>query len=412
MADKKLLDEWTKLAADFKKATEALKKAAPAAGMSAVIVKVLTIEFATVSDSLKGVENALSGNAQPAVVKACKVYDAAATSIAAKLKKEEGKYKAKNLVDALKDLSAVLKSLGVMSKKLFTQALVQQSYDQAAAEGKLDWKAVLTPDVVDKMAKVTMEMGEYRKFASAFASFASAYNLGSEAKQIPVNIWSDLIRALAKSGYIEGKIKHVTGDPKQFILAEMDKTTGKLVRDLLLKTAMEGLQPFIKHAELYLDKVIKRVKQGSKWAFWSGTGAKEAAQKEASGGIVLEGTVGKWFDEVWDFEKLTGGAKSLALWAALSELYAKKAAEYYNMFNFVGFVGPGATRDQSVFNKIEQPTFVDVMGAKAAVRAPNISWFVVDCRQDGDRWAWTGKASTPAADRAKALAKVTELYGK
>ena len=211
---------------------------------------------------------------------------------------------------------------------------------------------------------------------------------------------------------IDAGIKHVAGDEGQFILAEMEGPTGKLIREELLARAMEGLKPFVAHAGAYLDKVIKKTQQGSSWAFWSGTGAMDAAKREANGGIVLEGTIGAWFDEVWDFKKLTGNTESLALWATMSELYARKAAEHFQRFRFVGFLGAGATRDQSVFNKIEQPTFIEVMGKSTQVKPPEIEWFVVDCEKGkDDRWTATGKPSTKIGnDRAAALAEVRRRY--
>jgi hypothetical protein len=269
----------------------------------------------------------------------------------------------------------------------------------------------LDAQTVTQMTKLTMESAEYQKFATGFTKFVSDCNLGADAQKIPVTIWAKLIDGLSKSGYIKGAIKHVEGDPRQFILAEINSDGGKLIRDELLAQAMAGLQPFVDHAAIYLDKVIQKAAQGSTWAFGSGDGAKDAAKKESHGGIVLEGTVGAWFDDVWDFKALTSQAESLALWSSLSELYAKKAAEYFDKFKFIGFVGPGATRDQSVFNKIEQPTFVEVLNTKAQVQPPEIVWYLVDCEQADGKWTWTQKPSVALGnDRAVALAEVAKRY--
>jgi hypothetical protein len=180
----------------------------------------------------------------------------------------------------------------------------------------------------------------------------------------------------------------------------------------LLDQAMKGLKPFVDHAEMYLEKVIQKTKEGSTWAFWSGTGAKESALKENENrGIVLEGTVGKWFETVSDFKDLTGGTEAMALWGAVSELYAKKAAEYYSKFKFIGFVGPGSTREQSVFNSIEQPTFVKVLETTTTVPPPPIEWYVTDCEADGGWWKWTGELSHKIGNnRADALAEVKRRY--
>jgi hypothetical protein len=81
-------------------------------------------------------------------------------------------------------------------------------------------------------------------------------------------------------------------------------------------------------------------------------------------------------------------------------------------FKFIGFVGPTATRDQSVFNKIEQPTFVEVLTVRKRVAPPAIEWFVVDCEKDKDgAWQWTKKAPEKFSDRSAALAKITQRYG-
>ena len=79
--------------------------------------------------------------------------------------------------------------------------------------------------------------------------------------------------------------------------------------------------------------------------------------------------------------------------------------------SFRGYVGQGATRDQSVFNKIEQPMFIEVLNVKKTVGVPNVDWYLVDCVQDGDRWKGTGNPSTKTASRDAALAAVTQRYG-
>ena len=130
---------------------------------------------------------------------------------------------------------------------------------------------------------------------------------------------------------------------------------------------------------------------------------------------LLEGSVGSFFaayEKEWiDFPKLTG-TETLPLWAAMSEMYAEKAAESMAKFKFIGFVGPTATRDQSVFNKIEQPTFVEVITVRKRVPPPSIEWFVVDCEKDDKgNWVWTKKAPEKFSDRSAALARITQRYG-
>jgi len=289
--------------------------------------------------------------------------------------------------------------------------MVKRSHDQARKEGKLDWEFKPEPQMIHQLAMVGLETAEYQKFAAAFKNFVDDYKL-KNATTVPIKIWSDLIQGLAKSGYVKSAIPN-TGDPDKFILA-FKGSDGKPVREKLLASAMQSLNKFVGHASTYLDKVITELtKGGSKltWAFWSGTGAQAAAKAEANGGIVLEGTVGSWFDKVWQFGAFTG-VEDLALWASVSEMYAIKAAESYAQFKFVGYLGPGSTRDQSVFNKIEQPTFVQVLNVKKTVPAPTIDWFVVDCEQPSGstQWNWTKKPSTKSASRAEALNEIVRRY--
>ncbi len=290
--------------------------------------------------------------------------------------------------------------------------MVKRSHEQARKEGKLDWEFKPTDEIVHRMAMVTMESGEYQKFAGAFNGFAQKYHL-ADAKKVPVDIWSSLVNGLAKSGYVKGIIPNA-GDPDQFILA-FKGSDGKPVREKALAEAMKSLEKFVAHAANYMDKVVNEIAKGGggkTWAFWSGTGAQDAAKREAQGGVVLEGSVGSWFDAVWDFKALTG-VENLALWAALSEMYAQKAAEYYSSFSFVGYLGPGATRDQSVFNKIEQPTLLAVLDKKKTVPAPKIKWFVVDCNRNpaNGRWEPTNNPSASFGNRGAALGEITKRYG-
>jgi hypothetical protein len=403
MADPNFLPRWTKARASFDKEV---------AKITLVNERVLTSSFNELGGEFKDLDTAIRAKKLPAIKASCKAFKPLSESIGKHLGKAEKDSDDKDLKGAVNDLKRDLQDFAKEVKTLFAQTLAQESQEQAMAEQKSDWKADLSGNTMAMVTKLTYESGEYNKFKGAFEGFLSEYSIGAEGKKLPVAIWAELLKDLTKSGYIDGQIPHVAGDPKQYILAEMGDSPGKIIRTKLLKKGMEGLQPFIDHADKYLDKVIKTRAKGSKWAFWSGVGAKESALKEAKGGIVLEGTVGAWFDKVWDFEALTGGTKSLVLWSALSELYAKKAAEYFADFEFIGFVGAGATRDQSVFNKIEQPTFIQIFNAKATVPPPSIEWYVTECEPDGERWKWTGKASTRVGnDRGKAIDMVKKKYG-
>jgi hypothetical protein len=288
--------------------------------------------------------------------------------------------------------------------------MARASHAEARKEGKLDWEFDPTPDVVRSMAQTSLQMPEYRKFAGNFTAFLSKYGLPSDGK-LPTAIWNALLEGLIESGYIKSVIPKAE-DKTSFVLAYKGPE-GKPIREKLLAEAMKGLKPFVDHAARYMDKVIAKAGSGQTWAFWSGRGAEDSAK--AAGGVSLEGSVGSFFaayEKEWiDFPKLTG-TETLPLWAAMSEMYAEKAAESMAKFKFIGFVGPTATRDQSVFNKIEQPTFVEVLTVRKRVAPPSIEWFVVDCEKDDKgNWVWTKKAPEKFSDRSAALARITQRYG-
>ena len=190
---------------------------------------------------------------------------------------------------------------------------------------------------------------------------------------------------------------------------------------------MGGLKPFVDHASKYLDKIVAKGNSGATWAFWSGTGAEDAAK--AAGGVSLEGTVGSFFgkyqNEWIDWGKLLGAdTATIPLWTSLSEMYAVKGAEYMAKYKFIGFVGPGATNDNNVFNSIEQPAFVEVFSVKKTVPPPSITWYVVDCDFDkspsgrdtyrGEKGTWkpTRKAPKKFDNRGAALGDITSRYEK
>lgn len=321
------------------------------------------------------------------------------------------------VTEVLKAVTPLLKAQGVQAQDWdvykrspeVVKRIVQASHDQAGTGLKLD-NAFLT-----RFVRVSLETTEYGKFAAAFEELASKYKM-TGYKKVPVNIWADLINALAKSGYVTSTVpKGKDG----FNLLEVEDPSGKKVREATLALAMQGMKSFTDHAATYLDKVVAEVRKAGgtpTWSFWSGDGAKDAARKENPSGVVLEGSVGSWFDSVYDFAPFTDpkvkGISNMALWTSMSELYAQKAAEYYDSFSFRGYVGARASRDQSVFNKIEQPTFIEVLSVKKKVSAPQVEWFVVDCVKNSDGfWEGSGRPSVPFPSRAAAVDEVKKRYG-
>lgn len=292
-------------------------------------------------------------------------------------------------------------------RALEAQQMRERSQAQALAEGKIDWEFRPDKATMSALAQVTLEAPEFSTFTNDFNGFLNKYGLGSGG-ELPVKLWKTLLKGMKDDGFLAANAPKAA-DGRSFILA-MAGPDGKLIREKMLADAMMGLKPFVDHASKYLDQVVAQTAKGSPWAFWSGAGALDSAK--GSGGISLEGTVGSFFGTGLQFPNLTSNS-TLPLWGALSEMYAQKAAQYFAKFKFIGFVGPGATREQSVFNMIEQPTFVGTLeGGQVPVAAPQIDWFVVDCeKNDEGRWEWTKKAPEQFSSRADALARVTARYG-
>ncbi len=263
---------------------------------------------------------------------------------------------------------------------------------------------------LETLAKQRTQIDEFMRFAEAYRKLANDYDFEDNSLTIPGKVWLAMIQNMAKSGYVTKLIPK--GADGRFKLT-VDGPNGTKVREALLEQAMAGMQVFIRHAENNLDKVVKAVKanRGKTWAFWSGTGAKEAAQKEAGGGLVLEGSIGSWFDNIWRFEHLTG-VSDMVLWTSMSELYARKAAEHYQDFKFIGFMGPGSTKDTTVWSNIEKPTLIQVLNVQQQVPIPDFTWYVVQCDQSRDKksWIWSGAASKAFPSRSAAETEVKRRY--
>ena len=279
------------------------------------------------------------------------------------------------------------------------------------------------PAALKALAAASIQLTEFHKFKSNFDSFMSKYGLTNDGR-LPTDIWNKLFLALVSSDYKASNLDIEKAPDGRFKLL-VDGPSSKKIREKTLVKAMDGLKPFVDHAATYLDKVVAKGNSGTTWAFWSGTGAEDSAK--ASGGVALEGTVGSFFakyqNEWINWKALLGGDVSeFPLWTALSEMYAAKGAEYMAKYKFIGFLGPGATNDNNVFNSIEQPTFIEVTTVKKQVPAPHIDWFVVDCdfapaanggaTYKGAKgwWNWTKKPNEHFDSRLTALASIVNRY--
>ncbi len=294
--------------------------------------------------------------------------------------------------------------------------IVGDSYAKAGMEFKPDARTV------EAMAQTIQQVPEFKTFSDNYKKFMTEVNFGNTPAitQLPAKLWHDLFQGLITSGYWKKAIPRAA-DETSFILAYKGPE-GKPIREKMLQDAMDGLQPFVDHASKYLDKIAQHANQGDIWAFWSGKCALDAAK--ASGGVSLEGTVGSLFDGFgWaTWPPLIGSHQSeLPLWTSVSEMYAKKAAEYVSKFVYHGYLGPTGSRDQSVFNKIEQPTFIQVLTARQQAHA-HIDWYVVDCQFDradagrdtyqGNKGTWTatGRPAQHFDNRPAAIARIIERY--
>lgn len=394
------------------------------AGKELMFVGALNVKVGTgeksalfaVTDKPKEWQDALKG--QPVIVGKCAITKGAKMQVVVK------EVKTGSMAAALK----VFKD-SVADAKFEVVDAEQAKKDQEKADkikkivgdsyAKAGMKFELSDAQLLQFAKASFKTAEFAKFNNGFQAMIKDYGMhGPGAEKLPLQIWGDLLRGLKKSGYIEGLYKAQEGSSFS-VLGEDDKN-GKVVREKALEQGMQDLEVYIKHAEKYLKAVVDKVKKagGDSWAFWSGWGAKEAAIRENKSGVVLEGSIGKWFDEVWDFKALTGGVQSILLWSAMSELYAQTAASYYDKFTFNGYVGPTATREQSVFNKIEQPTLIEIFKSKKRVDAPPTVWHVVNgeikVSADGKKYEWdnTERPAVKVGSRDEALKKVKEFEDK
>ena len=276
---------------------------------------------------------------------------------------------------------------------------------------------------IEALAAASRQMPEFNRFKGNFDAFVSKYGLLKDGK-LPTKIWNSLFQNLMKTDYKFSNTDIERGPDGRFKLL-VDGPGSKKVREKTLVKAMTGLKPFVDHAAQYLDAVVAKGNSGTTWAFWSGAGAEDSAK--AAGGISLEGTVGSFFakyqNEWINWKSLLGSdVLEFPLWTALSEMYAAKGAEHMAKYKFIGFVGPGATNDNNVFNSIEQPTFLEVLSVRQPVAAPAIDWFVVDCdfapNAGGNAtlnsvkgyWNWTKKAPEEFSTRQAALARIVERY--
>jgi hypothetical protein len=248
-------------------------------------------------------------------------------------------------------------------------AAVQQRVAPAAAVQMEGDGTDSAPELVTPTAEDTLTSDSYKAFKT---------NLQTHAKKVGVsdaeceNVWKAIVTKLIAS---QEQFKKIP-------LA--DKARGFIQ---LSSTAYQELAADVSTVAGALSKYMDEDTKNKKiWAFWSGAGAKEAAKGSGLAEVYLEGTAfGAPFEGVKEF--VSGNpALNIVVWGAFSSAYAQKAAESLEGRSFLGFVGPGADRTESVFMQVEQPTFEDLCKQKHGLtQAPPITWYGVAINED---WKW------------------------
>jgi Domain of unknown function (DUF4157) len=217
---------------------------------------------------------------------------------------------------------------------------------------------IMAPDLDPSKAfaeqdpKATIKSDQYKQFKQRFLKLASDLQMhGGDAKA--QEIWLKVVEALQKTD-------------AAYKAAPTDAKSGR--KDLAadgFKKIMAEFDPITDALKPYMEKWTKGKKS---WAFWSGKPSVELAKKHAE--VCLEkSALGGLFDNI----NISGGW-DIQMWASLSKAYASHAATNIGGAHFSGFVGMGSSADQSIFNKIEQPTFVGMLSEKQKVTL-KIDWY-------------------------------------
>lgn len=287
------------------------------------------------------------------------------------------------------------------------EEVARASYEQAKKDNpKFDRNFDdYDPKVVRAQARIALEYSEYKRFRKDVKEFCTAYGIPLDEKDV-LKIWWELLDGLAKGNYFDPFVQKAGGWNKFG-----DEKEGKIIREALLTNAMEALSKFSDHATAYLEKAVATLKDNPSkvWAFWSGTGAKDAAKAEVKDGIVLEGSIGGWFENVWNFTALRG-VNNMAVWTSLSNAYASTAAKYRSEFKFRGYVGIGGTREQNVWNMVEKPALMRVLNVEMPAVVNGVDWYVANMKWNFDKNEWERVGpSFSVPNREAVAAKLKEI---
>jgi hypothetical protein len=249
----------------------------------------------------------------------------------------------------------------------------------------------------------TLATKKYGTFKGQFCEVAREVDMKENAQKDAERIWILSVKTILE--------KDTKG---QFAAVPKAEDGRAKLSDAAMKKVMADLKPITGALKKYMAAHAKKNSKGT-WAFWSGKPADPVARKNCK--MSLEkSALGKVFDGV-----NIDGSWNIELWATLSQAYATYAAKNFEQKEFRGFVGHGSKADQSIFNKIEQPTFKMLTKSKKA--KPSVKFYAVagKAKKSGDRtflepdWSKTAGSCQgvfATGDRAAMVAKAEEYNDK
>ena len=249
-----LVTRWTKAVAAFKHMTED-------EDFGPIYTKSFKIEYVEHERLLRDVEMAVQLNKADDVAKASATYEKVTKTFIGVLAKLQAKVGGKEMRVAVKKLTDEIDFLRKSTKDLGAK------FEKAEPPAKeVNWKTVFTPDLLAKMTKLSMESGEYKRFAAEFNKVIKDCGIGSQATALPAEIWKQLVLHVVEPDEFAEKVGN-SAKPQEAVLAEMGKALGTSVCKDAFDSAMKGLQPFSEHSERHLDRVIRETQRGSRWVF-------------------------------------------------------------------------------------------------------------------------------------------------
>lgn len=293
----------------------------------------------------------------------------ASTPSVVKAKIEEWRPRLKELpqVESKRAGSLIGKAIGIEKSVSGLAVKAQGGGDEAALKAKQQQLAdtlaqlfeVMAPNTdpsksfADQDPMSTLKTPKYQQFKERFMKLANDLALsGGDARA--QEIWLKTVNALQRT--------HTA-----YQAVPTDAAGRKDLSSDAFQQVMSQFEPIAHALKPYMDRFAHGKKS---WAFWSGKAAREVAKRSAESALE-KSALGSLFDDL-----NINGSWDIQMWASLSKAYATHAAQHVGEAEFRGFVGMGSSAEQSIFNKIEQPTFVGMLNEHAKANL-KISWFAV-----------------------------------